>query len=276
MKSIIELLYLLRNELASSGIQSSNVEAELILSHFLNMKRFELYLSPRLEVTSEQEKMVYDVLEKRCTHYPLQYLLGSVEFYDTVIEVNPSVLIPRPETELLVEKVLSDNSHSELKVLDIGTGSGAIAIALKKKRPLWQLTATDISESALVTARHNAELNKCGIEFLLSDIWENIDAKFDVIISNPPYITESDYAALSPELHYEPKQALTSAEDGLYFYRIILADCQNYLPSDGRLYLETGSEQARAVKDMASQIRPANIAIFPDLNNFDRIIRITF
>jgi release factor glutamine methyltransferase len=274
--TIRELLNLLKDGLGSAGIESSTVEAEVILSHFLSMKRYELYLFLELEITAEVEIQIKDILEKRCSHYPLQYLIDNVEFYDTIIKVNPSVLIPRPETELLVEKVLADNALAGLQVLDIGTGSGAIAIALKKKRPDWQITATDISAPALETARHNAELNNCEIDFILSDLWANISGKFDIIISNPPYISEQEYENLAVELQFEPVLALKAPEDGLYYYKRILHNCLSFLKPAASIYLEIGAGQAEAIKQIAAALKPVKVNIFQDYQGYDRIFHLIF
>jgi len=267
-----EMVNYLKAELQKAGIDSFAAESELILAHYLRLSKFDIYLCPKKVVSPDIEEKIIETLSRRCTHYPLQYLLGNVEFYNVTLNVNESVLIPRPETEILVEKIISENRQEHLNILDIGTGSGAIAIALKKECPTWQITATDISKTALNTAKENAQNNDCDVDFIVSDIWQNVQKKFDIIISNPPYINAEDYQNLAPELYFEPENALTANENGLYFYRNILEGCHNYLLPEGKLYFEIGHDQAESIKNIAHKNKMKLIEVTKDYNNFDRII----
>ncbi len=276
MLSITAFCSLIKQKLAQAGINSSQAEAEQIISHFLKIDRFEIYLKADLVISSSLQNEILKLVEKRCTHYPLQYLLGYVEFYNSLLKVTPDVLIPRPETELLVDIILKENSQNELNVLDIGTGSGAIAISLKKARPLWQITATDISEPALNIARMNANENNCLITFVNSDIFSHVEGKFDLIISNPPYISAQDYQALAPELFYEPANALLVPENGLYFYKKILNNAKSYLNSPAMIYFEIGADQSSEITNFAQKNLSAKISLQRDYNNFPRFLTIFF
>jgi len=273
---ISQLLAEIIEILSNYSINSPEAEAEHIIRHFLKISPSQIYLKPELSVAPEILTDISSLLSKRCEHYPLQYLLGEVEFYNSNLKVTPDVLIPRPETELLVEVVLEENPAKYLKVCDIGTGSGAIAIALKKARPDWQVTATDVSPAALKIARQNALDNNCQIDFMLSDIYSDINNKFDLIVSNPPYISESDYLLLESELFYEPKNALTASENGLFFYKKIIRYAHQYLNLPASLYLEIGAEQSSQISKLADQAEAQKIIIKKDYNNFDRIMIINF
>ncbi|MDP8219807.1 MAG: peptide chain release factor N(5)-glutamine methyltransferase [Candidatus Stygibacter frigidus] len=269
LKEIIQLL-------TTFSVDSPQAEAEQIVSHFYNLNRTQIFQNPDLHVTWKIRLMIEKMLRTRSNHCPLQYLLGQVEFYNSNIKVTQDVLIPRPETELLVDIILQENKEKHLRVCDLGTGSGAIAIALKKARPDWQVIATDISAAALKIARENALINDCLIDFIQSDIFSDIKTKFDLIVSNPPYISKFDYDILKPELFYEPLIALTAPEDGLYFYKKIINSASKYLSLPATLYLEIGAEQSSKISKLADQAKAQKIIIKKDYNNFDRFMIIYF
>ena len=273
---IFQLFSEISKILSKYSINSPEAEAELIINHFFNISRSQIYLKPDLPVSPEILTEISNLLAKRCQHDPLQYLLGEVEFYNSILKVTPDVLIPRPETELLVDIILQENPDKGIRMCDLGTGSGAIAIALKKARPDWQVTATDISPVALKLARQNAQNNHCQIDFLLSDIFSDIDTKFDLIVSNPPYISESDYLLLESEIFYEPKTALIASEDGLYFYHKIIQSASKYMHLPATLYLEIGAEQSSRITKLAVQAGASKIITKQDYNNFDRFMIINF
>ncbi|MFC1888050.1 peptide chain release factor N(5)-glutamine methyltransferase, partial [Candidatus Cloacimonadota bacterium] len=213
-----------------------------------------------------------EAIKRRVHHEPLQYILGKTEFYGYNFIVDPSVLIPRPETEYLVEKVIEDCADAR-SILEIGTGSGCIAITLAKEMNNIEIDAVDLYPEALKTAALNCEKNNAEVNFLQSDIFSNIAKKYDAIISNPPYISEKAYVDLSDEIKYfEPATALLAGEDGLYFYRQILKDAGNFLKDNGKIYLEIGHDQAEAIKLIAEKYGFTNIEIIKDLNGFDRIM----
>ena len=196
------------------------------------------------EATDEDYKFVEDVFIKLANHIPAQYIIGHVEFFGMQLKVDERVLIPRPETEELVELILAENLKENLKVLDIGTGSGAIALALAKSRPDWTITASDISQDALDLASKNAEIQNLNIFLKKSDCFSEISSKYDIIVSNPPYISRSDESEVGLNvLHSEPHLALFADEDGLAIYRRIAEDSKDYLNDGGKIYLEIGYKQ---------------------------------
>lgn len=212
------------------------------------------------------------ILEKLDQNYPVQYLIGHVDFYNTNIKVNENVLIPRFETELLVEKTLKLlQTKNYQNLIDICTGSGAIAIALKKNINL-EIDACDISQEALVIAKVNASNNNTPINFFKLDIiHEEITTKYDCIISNPPYVRHNEYT--SPETKYEPKIALYASNDGLEFYERILSLAPQILKPKGTIIFEIGATQKKAITKIALNYFPnAKITCEKDYNNFDRFL----
>lgn len=206
---------------------------------------------------------------------PVQYIVGNVDFYGYKINVNKNVLIPRFETEELVFKTINlikKNLNENIKVLDIGTGSGCISIALKKEIPGLYITAVDISEDALVVAKNNALENNCEINFIKSDLFNNIDDKYDLIISNPPYISY-DEQIMDIVKKNEPHLALYAKNNGLYFYEEIIKNSSNYLNDKNIIAFEIGYLQANEIKKMAHKYYPnSNIIIEKDMQGKDRFV----
>ena len=200
------------------------------------------------EVTDEDYKFVEDIFIKLANHIPAQYIIGHAEFFGMQLKVDERVLIPRPETEELVELILTENPEKNLKVLDIGTGSGAIALALAKNRPDWSVTAADISQDALDLSLENAKAQNLNLSFIKSDCFSEISSKYDIIVSNPPYISRADEIEVGLNvLHSEPHLALFADEDGLAIYRRIAEDSKDYLNDGGKIYLEIGYKQGQSV-----------------------------
>ena len=200
------------------------------------------------EVTEEEKQFVEEIYKKLAAHIPAQYIIGHAEFFGTELKVDERVLIPRPETEELVDLILTENPEKNLKVLDIGTGSGAIALALAKNRPDWSVTAADISQEALDLSLENANSQNLNLSFIKSDCFSEISAKYDIIVSNPPYISRSDEVEVGLNvLHSEPHLALFADEDGLAIYRRIAEDSKDYLNDGGKIYLEIGYKQGQSV-----------------------------
>lgn len=200
------------------------------------------------EALEEECKFVEEIYMKLADHIPAQYIIGHAEFFGMQLKVDERVLIPRPETEELVELILAENLKENLKVLDIGTGSGAIAFALAKSRPDWTITASDISQDALDLASKNAEIQNLNIFLKKSDCFSEISSKYDIIVSNPPYISRSDESEVGLNvLHSEPHLALFADEDGLAIYRRIAEDSKDYLNDGGKIYLEIGYKQGQSV-----------------------------
>ena len=200
------------------------------------------------EVIEEDKQFVEEIYKKLAAHIPAQYIIGHAEFFEMQLKVDERVLIPRPETEELVELILAENLKDNLKVLDIGTGSGAIALALAKNRPDWSVTAADISQDALDLSLENANAQNLNLSFIKSDCFSEISSKYDIIVSNPPYISREDQEEVGLNvLHSEPHLALFADEDGLAIYRRIAEDSKDYLNDGGKIYLEIGYKQGQSV-----------------------------
>ena len=225
------------------GIKNSRFSIEWLLSYVLEVKRLDLYLIFDRPLTSDDLATLKPLIQRRVAHEPLQYITGETDFLNARIKVKPGVLIPRMETEQLVEMILQEyQSVNSKKVLDIGTGSGCIPVSIKKERPHWQIVATDVSEKALEIAESNARYNEVEISFLRDDIFNSEvfskEAEFDLIISNPPYILEEERDTLDDEVkNYEPEQALfCKSTDSMY--RAIHDFAIQKLKKEGSLYLE--------------------------------------
>ncbi|MCL1827033.1 MAG: peptide chain release factor N(5)-glutamine methyltransferase, partial [Candidatus Cloacimonetes bacterium] len=200
-----------------------------------------------------------------------------VDFYGCKIAVNENVLIPRSETEFMVDLIIKDMPSQAEHILDICTGSGAIAIALQKARPLITVAACDIYEKALQVAKANAEKNSVKIDLILSNLFQNIgQQKFDLIVSNPPYVSQDEYKSLQPEIYFEPEKALVAEAEGLFCINKIITEAKDWLKPDGYLYLEIGEKQAESIKKIVNKLPVAEFIVYKDLSDRDRIIRIKF
>ena len=203
------------------------------------------------EVTEGEEVFVKGIFQQLAAHKPAQYIIGQADFYGMQLKVDERVLIPRPETEELVELILAENPETNLSVLDIGTGSGAIALSLAKNRPDWSVTAADISQDALDLANENAKNQNLQIFLKKSDCFTEISEKYDIIVSNPPYISREDESEVGLNvLNSEPHLALFADEDGLAIYRRIAEDAKDYLKDGGKIYLEIGYKQGQSVPEL--------------------------
>ena len=240
----------LRASLAAQGPGATpDLDAEWLLTHVIGFGRARLRSHPEDPVDEKKANRYLGLIERRATGEPVAYLIGHKDFWSLRLMVTPAVLVPRPETELLIERALALRSEEFGRVIDLGTGSGAIALALASERPGWQVTATDTSEEALAVARLNAAaLNLNRVQFLHGAWLEPIkNQTFDLIISNPPYIDAADPAMNDPALLHEPRSALTPGEDGMDSLRAIIAAAPEYLERDGWILLEHGADQAAAV-----------------------------
>ena len=209
------------------------------------------------EVTEEEKQFVEEIYKKLAAHISAQYIIGHAEFFGMQLKVDERVLIPRPETEELVELILAENLKDNLKVLDIGTGSGAIALVLAKNRPDWSVTAADISQDALELATENANVQNLNLSFIKSDCFSKISSKYDIIVSNPPYISREDQEEVGLNvLHSEPHLALFADEDGLAIYRRIAESSKDYLNDGGKIYLEIGYKQGQSVPALFTENFP--------------------
>ena len=226
------------------------------------------------EVTEEERQFVEEIYQQLAAHKPAQYIIGYADFFGMQLTVDERVLIPRPETEELVELILAENPETNLSVLDIGTGSGAIALALAKNRPDWSVTAVDISQDALDLATENAKVQNIQIFLKKSDCFTEISEKYDIIVSNPPYISREDELEIGLNvLHSEPHLALFADEDGLAIYRRIAEDAKEYLKDGGKIYLEIGYKQGQSVSDLFRKHLPEKrVRILKDQFGQDRMV----
>ena len=226
-----------------------DLDAELLLVHVLGTGRARLRSHPEDVATEAQCQRYLALIERRATGEPLAYVVGTKDFWSLRLTVTPAVLVPRPETELLVERALALRAEEFGRVADLGTGSGAIALALAHERPGWQITATDVSDEALAIARANSEsLDLQRVRFLKGSWYEPLVGRtFDLIVSNPPYVAADDPAMLDAALLHEPRGALTPGADSMASLRAIIAGAPDYLERDGWLLLEHGADQAAAV-----------------------------
>ena len=224
------------------------------------------------EISKKQETIYKQYIKNLLEGEPIQYILGKQEFMGIEFAVNKDVLIPQPDTEILVEEVIKLlKQYKKPKILDLCTGSGAIAISISEKVSEAQIYASDISEKALAIARINDRSKK--IKFILSDLFNNIEDKFDIIVSNPPYIKTHEIEKLSKEVQNEPILALDGGIDGLEFYRKIIGQASKYIKKNGYLCLEIGEEQKKQVKDIINNEKKyADIKEYKDLNKNDRVI----
>ncbi|SDI78965.1 peptide chain release factor N(5)-glutamine methyltransferase [Streptococcus equinus] len=226
------------------------------------------------DVSAQDQALIEDIMSQLKEHHSPQYITGKAYFRDLELAVDERVLIPRPETEELVDLVLKENSKADLQILDIGTGSGAIAISLKSARPDWHVTASDISSEALQLAKENSERNQASLDFIESDVFNQISGKFDVIISNPPYIAYDDEDEVGVNvLASEPHSALFADEDGFAIYRRIIEGASSHLTENGKLYFEIGYKQGDGMRRLLAQHFPEKrVRVLQDIFGKDRMV----
>jgi release factor glutamine methyltransferase len=260
--------------LAAAGIDTARLDAEVLLAHACGVSRGSLMAG--LSIDADGAENFRHMIARRAARAPLAYIIGRKEFFSLDFEVTPAVLIPRPETETLVEAALRFLAmRPEARILDIGTGSGAIAIAVAANAPEARIKATDISKEALEVARRNAIRHRCEdrIEFVAADLFPNDDSRFDLIVSNPPYIAEADLDALQPEIRlHEPRHALAAGSDGLDFYRRIAVESRSRLNRDGAVMVEIGAGQGCEVAALFRRAGFSNIDAVADLARIERVI----
>ena len=277
--------------LKPQGIEDAAKEAEILITETLRISKSKLYAGS-FEISEAESKQIDSLASRRARREPLQYILGFVEFHGLKIKVGKGVLIPRPETELLAEEViravesykLKVNSE-KLKVLDLCTGSGCLALAIAKHFPDAEVYGTDISKEAIRYANENAELNIIrNVTFLKGSLFEPLSQllthnssllTFNMIVSNPPYIRSGDMPKLQPEINkWEPGNALDGGGDGLSYYRTILSDVRGYLMTSGVIFLEIGEGQAEEVSVVAMQNGFCNISVIKDYAGIERIVAV--
>ena len=260
-----------REALQAAGIPEWDLDAWYLLEYAAHCTRNEYFLRPEKEVLPQEKQLYRTLIRKRSAHIPLQYLTGSQEFMGLSFFVDENVLIPRQDTEILVEEALRALG-SGMRVLDVCTGSGCILLSLLKLCAGLEGTGTDLSEKALQVAGENAR--RLGVEasFVQGDLFEPVSGKYDCIVSNPPYIASREVDALMEEVRdHEPRMALDGGEDGLYFYRKIAVQSPKYLNDRGRIFLGIGFDQGEAV---AGLLAPAfdEVRIVQDLAGLDRVV----
>jgi release factor glutamine methyltransferase len=277
MLTVLEAINLSTEFLEKKEIESPRINAELLLAHTLNCKRLDLYLSYDRPLNEDEVNVYREFIRRRSKSEPLQYIIGKVEFFGLEFNVNPSVLIPRQETEILVETIINSvNKEDNLRILDIGVGSGNISVSLAKHLPNSKITATDISQEAIVIAKANAEMNNVldRINFINHNIFrDDLNDGFDVVVSNPPYISEKEFPELKDELKvYEPRNALTDFSDGFNYFKIISSRAQEFLKNNGKIFFEVGYEQSEDVKKILGENNFKEISIVKDYLKIDRVI----
>ncbi len=274
MLDIAKALRLAEQQLAEHLITNPNIEAQYLLAACINKNRAYLLAFNEKKLSAAQEKLFFAYLTRRANGEPLAYITGKKEFWSLSFTVTPDVLIPRPETELLVETILQLLPENQVcHLTDLGTGSGAIALAVASERPNWEIVATDHSEAALAVARNNAtQLQLTHITFSHGDWCQPLNTKkFDAIISNPPYIAEHDPALEKNVARYEPQTALLANEDGLADLKKIITQAKHYLNDGGYLLLEHGYQQAGKVHTLLQAAGYKNSNTLEDFNKLPRV-----
>lgn len=264
--------------LEEQNIGDASVDAWILLEYITEISRAMYYVNPKQKITTEQKEQYESFIEQRAKRIPLQHLTGTQEFMGLAFEVNENVLIPRQDTEILVETVLEE-LEPNMRVLDICTGSGCILISLLKMmqddkgQDMIKGIGVDISEKALEVAEKNAHKHNVEAVFMQSDLFEKVEGIYDVIVSNPPYIKTEEIEKLEDEVKlHDPMLALDGKEDGLYFYRKIIKESKKYLKKNGKLYFEIGHTQGQEVKILMEEAGFSNVKIKKDLAGLDRVV----
>ena len=269
---LAQILAEMEKQLEAIGEEAESLSFTFRVLRNLSFTKFVLKM--QAEATADDIELLKEIQSQLLVHRSAQYIIGSAEFHGHSFKVDERVLIPRPETEELVDLILSENPNTNIKVLDIGTGSGAIALSLAIDRDNWQVTASDISSNALELAQENAEVIDVAIDFVQSDCFQEITGKYDIIVSNPPYISETDREEVGLNvLTSEPHLALFAVEDGYAVYRKIAENAQKHLTEKGKIYLEIGYKQGEYVKKLFESAFPEmRIRVLQDQFGKDRMV----
>ncbi len=252
--------------------ESAKLDAQLLICHACNIEQTQLIAHPEQELNEQQIEEFKLFLNRRVKGEPLAYITGTKEFWSLDFKVNEHVLIPRPETELLVEQtLLAIQDKPSARILDLGTGSGTIAISVAKHHPDCHIVATDVSRSALVIAKQNAQIHETMINFICSNWFENIEEnEFDVIVSNPPYIAKNDSNLDKFVSFYEPDEALISKHDGLSDLNLIITQARKFLSPFGALIVEHGYQQGESVRNLFTNAKFCNVKTHLDIAGLER------
>ena len=259
--------------LTDAGVPDAALDAWYLLQMVCKIERSYYYVHGDEDITQDAQKEYEIAVQKRAEHIPLQYIIGEQEFMGLRFKVNSNVLIPRQDTETLVEQVLKIVKPG-MKVLDLCTGSGCVLISVLKNAPELTGMGSDISKTALLVAKENAKLHEVDAEWVRSDLFDNITETFDVIMANPPYISTGEILSLMPEVRdFEPENALDGGADGLDFYRKIAGQVKDYLNPGGYVYMEIGYDQGEAVSELMRNAGFTEVEVIKDLARNDRVVK---
>ena len=261
-------------QLLSPQSDSAKLDTEILICFVIDKERSFLLTWPENTLSQEQSKHFVELMLRRVAGEPIAYIVNLREFWSLPLQVSPATLIPRPDTEVLVEQVLSQHVNENLTCLDLGTGTGAIALALASEKPLWTIEAVDFNHDAVELATRNAKnLGLSHVDIYQSDWFNSVsaDKSFDIIVSNPPYIDAGDHHLDEGDVRYEPKTALVAADSGLADIKIIANHARRFLKPGGFLYIEHGFEQSLAVKKILADFAYSEIETIKDYSNNDRI-----
>lgn len=272
--TLLKLLRWTTDYFTGKGIDNPRLDAELLLAHVLKLNRVGLYLNYDRPLIAAELEAIRPMVKRRGQREPLQYLIGHTEFWSLEFAVTPAVLIPRADTEILVEEALA-RAGTEGQLLDVGTGSGAIVVSLASELSHWQLTGLDISGEALAVARHNVEKNRVAeqVQLIQGDLAELPKCQYDLIVSNPPYIAPHEWDELMPEVRcFEPQIALLAKNKGLDCYQQLAAQATSRLKANGWLLVETGYKQAEVVKALFSAAGLDELFVRKDYSGQPRVV----
>jgi release factor glutamine methyltransferase len=278
MTDIRTILHRTACDLSVCGSPSPRLDAEVLLMHFLKTDRLQLFMHPERNLSEEEAAGFARWVDRRRRGEPVAYIVGEKEFWSLRFEVNREVLIPRPETECLIEEVLGFYSPvgSDLRIIDIGTGSGAIGVVLARELPMARVVATDVSPGALTMARRNAFVHGVAerMDFIQGDLFATVPGTFDLIVSNPPYIPADAYHLLPPGVReFEPQTALIAGPDGAVFHREIIREGAGRLKGGGRIFLEIGAGQKELVETLfRDEGAYGDIGFRKDYGGMDRVV----
>jgi release factor glutamine methyltransferase len=279
MLTVLEVINSSTEYLNRKGVESARTNAELLLADILHCKRLDLYLMYNKPLSEPELNKYREYLKRRGVFEPLQYITGKVEFYGLEFIITPSVLIPRPETEILVEEVIASlKTNNEINILDIGSGCGNIGIAIAANLPNVNVTGIDISEESIAIANENTNKHNLQnrINFRCLDILNTTAeqlSNYDIVVSNPPYVSKMDYVNLQKEIkNYEPEIAITDISDGYSFYNSLTPLARKILNKPGKLFFELGQEQSKQVKKILEENEFEEISIMQDYGKIDRVI----
>ncbi len=261
-------------QLLAASSDSAKLDCQILLAFALNKESSYLLTWPEKTLTQQEFQAFILLFERRLLGEPIAYITQEREFWSLPFFVSPATLIPRPDTELLVEHILERHQEKHLTCLDLGTGTGAIALSLASEQKAWKVDAVDFSDEAVVLAQKNAQrLKLLHVDIYQSDWFSNVgsDKKFDIIVSNPPYIDESDQHLLEGDVRFEPLSALVASDKGYADIKRIANDAKKYLKNNGAIYLEHGFEQAENVRDILSQLGYQSIETLKDYAGNDRV-----